>query len=103
MFHLDYVSCFLTILATVLVGRKCWTGLVLSGINSMIVCIIGLRTAQFGFIPANLFCICIYAISVRSWLKDRNTLETREVSAPNAQMENNVALNPSCEGIACIS
>lgn len=101
MFHLDYLSCFLTILATVLVGRKSWTGLVVSGINSIIVCIIGLRTAQFGFIPANLFCICIYAISIRSWLKDRNTLESRETSALNAQMENNVALNTSCEGIAC--
>jgi hypothetical protein len=27
MFHLDYLSCFLTTLATVLVGRKSWTGL----------------------------------------------------------------------------
>jgi len=26
MLHLDYLSCFLTILATVLVSRKSWTG-----------------------------------------------------------------------------
>jgi hypothetical protein len=69
MFHLDYLSCFLTILATVLVGRKSWTGLLISIVNSMIVCVIGFRTSQFGFIPANLICICVYAFSIRSWVK----------------------------------
>src|SRR6266568_9661015 len=69
MVHLDYLSCFLTILATVLVGRKSWTGLLISIVNSMIVCIIGFRTSQFGFIPANLICICVYAFSIHSWVK----------------------------------
>jgi len=69
IFRLDYLSCFLTIVATVLVGRKMWTGLVISGINSLIVCVIGMHTSQYGFIPANMFCICIYACSLRSWLK----------------------------------
>jgi hypothetical protein len=71
MFRLDYLSCVLTLLATVLVGRKMWIGLVVSGVNSLIVCVIGLQTSQFGFIPANLFCICIYACSIRSWIKER--------------------------------
>jgi len=69
MFHLDYLSCCLTILSTILVARKQWTGLLLAGANSLIVCIIGMRTAQFGFIPANLFCIGIYGFSIRSWLR----------------------------------
>jgi hypothetical protein len=69
MFHLDYLSCFLTVLATILLARKSWIGLVVAIVNSLIVCAIGLRTLQLGFIPANLFCICIYAISMRSWLK----------------------------------
>jgi hypothetical protein len=59
------------VLATVLIGRKSWIGLVLAALNSAIVCVIGFRTAQFGFIPANLFCICVYAVSVRSWLRTR--------------------------------
>lgn len=67
MFHLDYLSCALTILSTVLVGRKLWTGLVVAGLNSALICVIGLRTAQFGLIPANLFCIVVYACSLRSW------------------------------------
>lgn len=71
MLHLDYLSCALTVLATVLIGRKSWIGLVLAALNSAIVCIIGFRTAQFGFIPANLFCICVYAVSIRSWLRTR--------------------------------
>jgi hypothetical protein len=71
MFHLDYLSCFLTVLATLLLGRKSWTGLLVAIVNSLIVCLIGLRTSQFGFIPANLFCICVYAFSIRSWLKEQ--------------------------------
>src|ERR1700686_4297437 len=93
MFHLDYLSCFLTILATVLVGRKSWTGLLISIVNNMIVCVIGFRTSQFGFIPANLICICVYAFSIRSWVKKTythrirpamgvGTTETTMVSAP---------------------
>ena len=69
MFRLDYLSCLLTVLATILVGRKMWTGLVVSGLNSLIVCVIGLHTSQYGFIPANVFCICINAFSLRAWLK----------------------------------
>jgi hypothetical protein len=46
-----------------------WTGLVVSGVNSLIVCVIGLHTSQYGFIPANMFCICINAFNLRAWLK----------------------------------
>jgi hypothetical protein len=77
MFHLDYLSCFLTVLATILLARKSWTGLLIAIANSLIVCAIGLRTSQFGFIPANLFCICVYAFSMRSWLK-KQTLASRD-------------------------
>lgn len=56
-------------LSTILVGRKLWAGLVVAGVNSVIFCVIGLRTAQFGFIPANLFCLAVYACSLRSWLR----------------------------------
>src|ERR1700724_2876585 len=77
MFHLDYLSCFLTILATLLVARKSWTGLLISIVNSMIVCVIGFRTSQFGFIPANLICICVYAFSIRSWVKKTHTHRIR--------------------------
>jgi hypothetical protein len=69
MFRLDYLSCFLTVVATILVGRKMWSGLVVSGVNSLIVCVIGLHTSQYGFIPANVFCICINAFNLRAWLK----------------------------------
>jgi hypothetical protein len=72
MFRLDYLSCFLTVVATFLLGRKMWTGLVVSGVNSLVVCVIGLHTSQYGFIPANVFCICINAFNLRSWLKVQN-------------------------------
>ena len=68
MFHLDYLSCALTVLATILLARKSWIGLLIATVNSLIVCAIALRTSQLGLIPANLFCICIYALSMRSWL-----------------------------------
>jgi hypothetical protein len=71
MFHLDYLSCFLTVLATILLARKSWMGLLIAIVNSLIVCAIALRTSQLGFIPANLFCICIYAFNIRSWLRQQ--------------------------------
>jgi len=67
--RLDYLSCVLTVLSTVLVGKRFWQGWVIAGINSVIVCIIGVKTAQFGFIPANLFCIVLYVFNLRSWRK----------------------------------
>jgi hypothetical protein len=69
VFRLDYLSCLLTVLSTILVGRKRWTGLVVASVNSVIVCVIGLKTGQLGFIPANLFCIAVYALSIRSWVR----------------------------------
>ena len=67
--RLDYISCVLTILSTVLVGRNLWQGWLVAGVNSIIICIVGLRTAQFGFVPANLFCIALYSYNVWSWRK----------------------------------
>ena len=65
--RLDYLSCVLTVLSTILVGRRCWEGWVLAAINSVIICSIGVKTAQLGFIPANLFCIVLYGYNLRSW------------------------------------
>ncbi len=65
--RLDYLSCVLTILSTIMVGRKLWTGWVVAAINSILICVIGMRTAQTGFIPANLFCIALYAYNLRNW------------------------------------
>ena len=90
MFRLDYLSCFLTVLATVLVGRKLWTGLLISIVNSLIICVIGFRTSQFGFIPANLICICLYAFSLRSWRKENSHAPHEE--PPPAMVRSQIAL-----------
>ena len=52
-----------------MVGRRCWQGWALAAVNSVILCVIGLRTEQFGFIPANLFCIVLYGVNLRRWRK----------------------------------
>ena len=69
MLRLDYLSCVLTVASTVLVGRRCWEGWALAGINSIVVCVIGFRTAQMGLIPANIFCMVMSAINLRAWRK----------------------------------
>jgi hypothetical protein len=69
VFRLDYLSCILTIASTVLVGRRCWEGWALATVNSAIMCVIGIRTAQLGFVPANLFCIVVSANNLRAWRK----------------------------------
>src|SRR6201998_2637695 len=81
MFRLDYLSCLLTVVATILVGRKMWTGLVVSGVNSLIVCVIGFHTSQYGFIPANVFCICINAFNLRAWFKVQKDLSESTTDA----------------------
>jgi hypothetical protein len=65
--RLDYLSCVLTVLATVLIGKKLWQGWVVAALNSAVVCVIGMRTAQFGFVPANLLCIALYTSNLVSW------------------------------------
>jgi hypothetical protein len=67
--RLDCLSCVLTICSTILVGKRCWEGWALAAANSLIICVIGLRTAQLAFIPANLFCIVLYAANLRTWRK----------------------------------
>src|SRR5215472_18039387 len=67
MQHLDYLSCLLTICSTVLVGRRMWQGWIVAGINSVIISFIGLHTAQWGFVPANVFCLVIYAYNLKRW------------------------------------
>ena len=69
MLRLDYVSCVLTIASTILVGRRCWEGWALAALNSVIVCFIGLKTDQLGFIPANVFCMVMSGVNLRAWLK----------------------------------
>jgi hypothetical protein len=65
--RLDYLSCVLTVASTILVGRRCWEGWMLATINSVIICVIAIRTAQLGFIPANIFCIVFGVINLREW------------------------------------
>jgi hypothetical protein len=67
--RLDYISCVLTVVSAILVGRKLWQGWLIAGANSIVVCVIGIRTAQFGFVPANLFCIALYSYNVWNWRK----------------------------------
>lgn len=82
MLHLDYVSCLLTVLSTVLIGRRKWQGWVVAGANSAIVSVIGLQTGQWGFIPANAFCIAIYVYNVTKW----RTSELQTPESPSAIM-----------------
>ena len=67
--RLDYLSCVLTVVSTVLIGRKLWYGWMIAALNSAVVCVIGVRTAQLGFLPANLFCIALYVRNLRTWRK----------------------------------
>jgi len=52
-----------------MIGRRLWQGWIIAGVNSVLLCLIGIKTAQFGFVPANLFCIALYSYNVRNWKK----------------------------------
>jgi hypothetical protein len=65
--RLDYLSCVLTVVSTILIGKKLWQGWIIAAVNSAVVCVIAVRTAQFGFVPANLLCIALYAGNLFNW------------------------------------
>lgn len=87
MLRLDYLSCVLTIASTVMVGRRQWQGWVLAGANSAIISVIGMETGQWGFVPANVFCIAIYLYNIRKWREP----ESETVQSPSVRMS--VSLN----------
>jgi hypothetical protein len=53
--------------STILVGRRKWHGWVVAAANSAVICVIGIRTAQTGFVPANIFCLVIYGYNIVQW------------------------------------
>lgn len=69
LFRLDYISCILTVGSTILIGKKRWEGWLIAGLNSALICVIALDTSQFGFIPANIFCLALYSYNIREWNK----------------------------------
>jgi hypothetical protein len=72
MLRLDYLSCLLTVLSTMLLGKRLWQGWIIAGANSIIICVIAVQTAQFGFVTANVFCLGLYANNLWNWrLKSR--------------------------------
>ncbi len=85
MFRLDYLSCILTIGSTILVGKKRWEGWVVAGLNSVLICVIAVNTAQFGFIPANLFRLALYTFNISEWRKSINAQKVPEQSVAEPQ------------------
>jgi hypothetical protein len=85
MFRLDYISCVLTIGSTILVGRKRWEGWLVAGLNSVLICIIAVNTSQTGFIPANLFCLALYAYNVWEWRKSNRVQTERDQECDETQ------------------
>lgn len=52
------------------------------GESTVVGCFIGIHTSQYGFIPANLFCICIYAFNLKSWLNKGEQSRPDEIGTP---------------------
>ncbi|HET9364731.1 MAG TPA: hypothetical protein VFP71_07010 [Candidatus Angelobacter sp.] len=94
MLRLDYLSCVLTILSTVMVGRRKWQGWVVAGANSAIISVIGLQTGQWGFVPANAFCIVLYLYNVRKWRsRGVNSVELPSAVSGSPSLELSARLN----------
>ena len=83
MLRLDFISCLLTILSTILVGRRMWQGWIVAGANSVIICLIGLKTSQIGFVPANIFCLGIYGYNLVNWRSQVQQASTSDASDPD--------------------
>jgi len=51
MIRLDYLSCVLTVVSTILVKKKMWHGWAVAAVNSLVLCAIGIRTRNSGLFP----------------------------------------------------
>src|SRR5215467_7728700 len=91
MLRLDYLSCLLTIASTILIGRRKWQGWIVAGANSVIISVIGMQTAQTGFIPANLFCLAIYGYNILQW-RERSAEGDSSPAAPSDRLESQAAV-----------
>ena len=98
MFRLDYLSCVLTISSAILLGQKRWQGWLIAAINSIVVCDIALNTSQLGFIPANVFCVGLYAYNVIGWRKQikacRELHRTQLATSPHADSASPHSVRP---------
>jgi hypothetical protein len=65
--NMDYLSCLLTVVSTILIGRKLRIGWIVAGVNSVVICYIAIKVHQYGFIPANMLCIGLYCANIRKW------------------------------------
>lgn len=48
-----------------------------AAVDSAVVCVIGVRTAQFGFVPANPLCIALYTSNLVTWRFNRKKANVR--------------------------
>jgi hypothetical protein len=86
MLRLDYLSCALTILSTCLVSRHRWQGWAVAAANSVVICVIGFRTAQLGFVPANLFCLALYVHAIYKWKSSpEQTASPAKLASPRSR------------------
>jgi hypothetical protein len=67
---MDYLSCILTLVSTALVGKKRWQGFAIASVNSALICILARDAKQWGLIPANVFCMALYAKNIKQWRKE---------------------------------
>ncbi len=67
---MDYLSCILTLVSTALVGKKRWQGFAIAGVNSALICMLARDAKQWGLIPANVFCMAVYAKNIKRWRKE---------------------------------
>lgn len=95
MFRLDYISCVLTVSAAILLGQKRWQGWLVAGVNSILVCDIAVNTSQTGFIPANVFCVALYAYNILGW---RRQIKAHRVIERGARIDSgSTAEHDPCE------
>jgi hypothetical protein len=75
MFHLDYLFCFSTLLATILFTRKSWIGPLIAIGDSVNTSSTGLRTSPPNFVPANLSSIRVCAFGIQPGIKKQAQID----------------------------
>ena len=82
MFHLDYLSCLLTVLATILLARQSWIGLLVAIVQQFDrLCNWFANVTTWLYSSEPVLHLCIRTFSMRPWLKEQTDTKSRSRAA----------------------
>ncbi|MFL6314782.1 MAG: hypothetical protein ACJ71W_21975 [Terriglobales bacterium] len=70
IWHLDWVSCLISIAAIYFAGKRRWWAWLLYLVNLVFLVVINIKLHLWGFMPLNVFAAALYFKNAREWKRN---------------------------------